>query len=512
MNSRKLFSVCTFLFALIFIAAPTVFAQSNIVQTKYGKIEGTQEDNINIYKGIPFAAPPVGNLRWKAPQVPAHWSGIKKCTAFSASPIQPTPIPFLCWSKEFIAPPSPLSEDCLYLNVWTDAATHKEKKPVFVWIYGGGFSSGSAACDVYDGKEYAKRGIVFVSINYRVGAIGFMAHPELTKEGNGTSGNYGLMDQVAALKWVKENITAFGGDPSKVTIAGQSAGSMAVNALIVTPYAKGLFVRAIAESGGILADALRPASLSDAEKAGLGLQEKAGAKSIAELRALPADSILKLSANSANLRFSPIRDGSFLPVELEKALSEGKFNHVDFMSGWVMGDGGLFGTPKSNKEEFIKTIHDRYGKNADQILTLLPHEDSIQAAKSLGQLTLLSFGVMSPYKWSKYMSKPIYVYEFSHVPVDKPGFPNYGAFHTSEVPFALHTLHLWDRPWQPLDMSVEKNMSAYWINFIKTGNPNGADVPTKWEPYSTGITLELGDNIEGRKDLYKGILEALSSK
>jgi para-nitrobenzyl esterase len=510
MKSRKLSFVFTFFLALVISPSVFIFAQSNIVQTKYGKVEGTQEDNISIYKGIPFAAPPVGELRWKAPQPPASWTGVKKCTAFSASPIQPPPVPFLCWTKEFIAPPSPLSEDCLYLNIWTDGAS-KEKKPVFVWIYGGGFSSGSAACDVYDGKDYAKRGIVFVSINYRVGAIGFMAHPELTKEGNGTSGNYGLFDQVAALKWVKENIAAFGGDPSKVTIAGQSAGSMAVNALIVTPYAKGLFARAIAESGGILSDALRPGTLADAEKAGLGLQEKAGVKSIAELRELPADSILKLSGSAGTLRFSPIRDGSFLPVDLEKALSEGNFNHADFMSGWVTGDGSLFGMPKSNKEQFIKTVKERYGKNADQLLALLPHEDSLEAASSLGQLTLISFGVMSPYKWSKYMSKPIYVYEFTHVPVDKPGFPNYGAFHTSEVPFALHTLHLWDRPWRPVDLSVEKTMSDYWINFIKTGNPNGAGLP-KWESYNTGITQEIGDKTEGKKDLYKGVLEALTSK
>ena len=511
MRSRKSFFIFAFFIALMSGSMSPAIAQSDIVQTKYGKVEGTQEDNISIYRGIPFAAPPVGDLRWKAPQAPASWTGVKKCAAFSASPIQPTPVPFLCWSKEFIAPPSPLSEDCLYLNVWTGSTSGKEKRPVFVWIYGGGFSSGSAACDVYDGKEYAKRGIVFVSINYRVGALGFMAHPELTKEGNGTSGNYGLMDQVAALKWVKENIAAFGGDPSKVTIAGQSAGSMSVNALIATPYAKGLFERAIAESGGILSDALRLATLPDAEKSGLDLQQKAGAKSIAELRALPADSILKLSGNAGTLRFAPIRDGSFLPVDLEKAFSEGNFNHVDFMSGWVTGDGSLFGTPKSSKETFIKTINERYGKNADQLLTLLPHEDSLQAGKSIGQLTLIQFGVMSPYKWSKYMSRPIYVYEFSHVPVDKPGFPNYGAFHTSEVPFALHTLHLWDRPWQPLDLSVEKTMSGYWINFIKTGNPNGPGLP-KWEPYGNGNTQEIGDTIGGRKDLYKEILVALSAK
>jgi para-nitrobenzyl esterase len=288
---------------------------------------------------------------------------------------------------------------------------------------------------------------------------------------------------------------------------------MAVNALIASPQAKGLFIRGIAESGGILSNGIRLGTLSAAEKIGIEVQEKAGVKSIAALRALPADSILKLSAGNpgGGLRFAPILDGSFLPVDLEKAFSEGKFNKVDFMTGWVTGDGALFGAPKSSKEDFIKEMQKRYGKNADQVLSLMPHEDSLQAAKSLGQLTLISFGVMSPYKWSQYMSKPIYVYEFSHVPVDKPGFPNYGAFHTSEVPYALHTLHLWDRPWQPLDLSIENTMSSYWINFIKTGNPNGAGLP-KWDAYNSGITLELGDNIEGKKDLYKPILVAVTSK
>ena len=486
-----------------------ILAQSAIVQTKYGKVEGLKEDNILIYKGIQFAAAPVGNLRWKAPQAPAPWKEVKKCIAFSASPIQSTPVPFMCWSKEFIAPPAPISEDCLYLNVWTGASSAKEKRPVFVWIYGGGFGSGSAACDIYDGKEYAKKGIVFVSINYRVGAIGFMAHPELTKEGKGTSGNYGLMDQVAALKWVNENIAVFGGDPSNVTIAGQSAGSMSVNALITTPFTKGLFQRAIAESGGILGG-LTLTSLADGETAGIALQKKAGAKSIEEMRALPADSILHLSQNMGNLRFSPILDGTFLPIDLNKAFSEGKFNQVDFIGGWVTGDGGLFGSTKTTKEDFIKLINERYGKKAEKLLALLPHENSEQASNSMAQLSLISFAVLSPYRFSKYNTKPTYIYEFSHVPVDKPGFPNYGAFHTSEVPYALHTLHLWDRPWQALDLTIENTMSGYWINFIRSGNPNGANLPN-WEAYHSSFTLELGDTIQEKNNLYKDVLEVLAT-
>ncbi|MFY7910296.1 MAG: carboxylesterase/lipase family protein, partial [Emticicia sp.] len=222
----------------------TTFAQTT-VQTANGKVEGYAKENVRIFKGIPFAAPPVGELRWKAPQAVKNWSDVRKCTGFSASPIQNKPAPFYCWTEEFIAKPEPLSEDCLYLNVWTTAKSAKEKQPVMVWIYGGGLNSGSANCDIYDGEELSKKGVVFVNINYRVGVLGFMAHPELSKEsGYNASGNYGFLDQIAALKWVQKNIAAFGGDPSNVTILGQSAGAFSVNAMIASPLAKGLFHKA----------------------------------------------------------------------------------------------------------------------------------------------------------------------------------------------------------------------------------------------------------------------------
>jgi len=504
-----LFKMMLLLCLTIGLAQLKTLAQSTIVQTKYGKVEGSTEENIRIYRGIPFAAPPVGNLRWRPPQPPASWTGVKKTISFSASPIQTKPVPFLCWSAEFIAPPSPLSEDCLYLNVWTGASSSKEKRPVFVWIYGGGFSSGSAACAIYDGKNYAKKGVVFVSINYRVGALGFMASPELTKEGHGSSGNYGLMDQVAALKWVNENIAAFGGDPSNITIGGQSAGSMSVNALIASPAAAGLFQRAIAESGGLLGE-IKPASLAEGEKTGQALQEKLGSTSLNEMRALPADTILSASQGMANLSFSPIRDGIFLPADLEKALTGGKFNQVGFLGGWVLDDAVLIHPSKATPEEFIKIMNETYGKKAEKLLILLPHDSEEQASASLKTMNLIYFGALSPYKLSKYNSKPCYIYEFAHVPAEKPGFPDYGVFHTSEVPYALNTLHLWDRPWKALDLNLEEKMSSYWINFIRSGNPNGPGL-VKWEPYRTGFSLEIGDTIQGKNDQYKNILEVLAS-
>ena len=507
----KTFRYMVMLLLYVTLLSTPVFteAQSLIVQTKYGKVEGISEESIQVFKGIPFAAPPVGNLRWRPPQPPTPWTGVKKCIAFSASPIQPNPIPFLCWTAEFIAPPAPLSEDCLYLNVWTGALSSHEKRPVFVWIYGGGFRSGSAAVAIYDGEEYAKKGIVFVSFNYRVGALGFMAHPGLTKEGNGSSGNYGLMDQVAALKWVNENIAAFGGDPARVTIGGQSAGATSVTDLKATATAKGLFQKAIAESGGSLGGS-KTTSLADGEKNGLVLQEKLGVNGIDEMRAMPAEQVLKGSQAMGVFQFGPVCDGVFLPIDLDKSFREGKFNQVNFLGGWLTGDAALF-DKQTTPEAFVKMINEKYGEKAAKLLVLLPHENPDQATRSQSTLNLISIAVLSPYRLSKYNSKPDYIYEFSHVPAEKPGFPDYGVFHTSEVPYALHTLHMWDRPWRESDIMLEEKMSNYWINFIKSGNPNAPNL-TNWETYQSGFSLELGDPIQGKNNLYKDILEVLASE
>ncbi|HXB09294.1 MAG TPA: carboxylesterase family protein, partial [Puia sp.] len=222
------------------------------VKVEGGLISGAvnQAGNIHVFKGVPFAAPPVGVLRWKAPQPVPSWTGVKSCVAFGPSPMQDAPVPFSMWSEEFLIRKEPIGEDCLYLNIWSGAAAPTEKRPVLLWIYGGGFGSGGANVPIYDGEAMAKKGVVFVSINYRVGIFGFFAHPALTREsGHGASGNYGLLDQIAALKWVRKNIAAFGGDPANVTIAGQSAGSISVNCLVASPLASGLFQRAIGESG-----------------------------------------------------------------------------------------------------------------------------------------------------------------------------------------------------------------------------------------------------------------------
>ncbi len=495
----------------IALCSSNLSAQLSVVKTENGQVSGFIFGNIAVFKGIPFAAPPVGELRWKAPAPVKDWTGIKECVKFSASPMQRKPVPFMMWTEEFITPPDNLSEDCLYLNVWTPAKSAKDKLPVFVWIYGGGFSSGSAACAVYDGEEMAKKGIIFVSINYRVGVFGFMAHPELSKEtSNNVSGNYGLLDQIAALVWLKKNIEAFGGDPQKVTIAGQSAGSMSVCALVSSPLAKDLFRGAIAESGGILSNFMR-GKLADAEKSGVAFMGKMKASNINELRQKTADELINAGGN-----FGPVSDGYVIPADIFAAYRDGKFNDVNMIAGWVTGDGSLMGnqtmTPEKYKEQAVKN----WGDKSEEFLKLFPGNTNDEVTASLKQTGLLQFAAMPAYLWAGYSHKPAYIYEFSHVPVDKPDFPNYGAFHTSEVPFALHTLHLWKRPWRDMDFAVEKTMNDYWVNFVKNGNPNGKDLP-EWKVYDkpVGNVMEIGDQPKLIPGLYKdefSFLEGLLAK
>jgi para-nitrobenzyl esterase len=474
-------------------------AQLSVVKTENGQVSGYKSGEINIFKGIPFAAPPVGELRWKAPAPVKNWTGILKCDKFSASPMQRKPVPFMMWTEEFITPPENLSEDCLYLNVWTPAKSSKDKLPVFVWIYGGGFNSGSAACAVYDGEEMAKKGIIFVSINYRVGVLGFMAHPGLSSESpDKASGNYGLLDQIAALVWIKKNIEAFGGDPQKVTIAGQSAGSMSVCALVASPLAKGLFRGAIAESGGILGGRMVN-TLAAAEKSGLAFMEKMKTNNIDELRKKTADELI-----NANGNFGPVTDGYVIPLDVFSAFKNGKFNDVTMMAGWVTGDGSIAGNHTVSPEMYQEEAAKVYGENSGTYLKYFPGNTDDQVSTSTKLFGLMQFAGLPAFLWAGFASKPAYLYEFSHVPVDKPDFPNYGAFHTSEVPFALHTLHLWKRPWRDVDFAVEKTMNDYWVNFVKNGNPNGEGVP-EWKVYDkpSGNVMEIGDQPKLIPGLYK---------
>ena len=456
-----------------------------VVPTEAGLVSGVKTGDITAYKGIPFAAPPVGDLRWKAPQPAKHWDGVRKCVAFSASPMQAKPTPFMVYTSEFLIPESPIGEDCLYLNVWTGAKTKADKRPVFVWIYGGGFTSGGSACPIYDGEAMAKKGIVFVSANYRVGVFGFLAHPELTKEANGKgSGNYALLDQVAALKWVKRNIAAFGGDPDNVTIGGQSAGSMSVNCLVASPLTKGLFNRAIAESGSMVVKnpLLASGTLETAEAQGTKLAEKAGAKTLAEMRAMPAEEVLKKFQG----QFAPIVDGYVLPESVPDIFTTNKQNHVALITGWNDDE---FGGQTRSKEDFKKWAEAQYGADAVTFLKYFPAETDEQAKESQTRLSRDQIFAMAGFKWaalqSKYASSPVYVYNFDRKVPAEGDMKKYGAFHTAEVPYMLDNLKfLNNRPFEPADRKLAKTMSGYLVNFIKSGNPNGAGLP-EWPKYNT---------------------------
>lgn len=502
--------ILTNLLLLLFVSQ--VSAQALLeTSTKDGKVKGIRNTDrtVTSFKGIPFAAPPVGDLRWREPQPVKPWLGVRMCDQFSASPYQNKPAPFAMWTEEFIAPPEPLSEDCLYLNVWTPAQSPKDKLPVLMWIYGGGFVSGSAACAVYDGEALAKEGIIFVSINYRVGVFGFLSHPDLTKESaKHASGNYALLDQLAALKWIKENIAAFGGDPDKVTIAGQSAGSFSVQALVASPLSKGLFRGAIAHSGASMGRFSK--KLGDAEKIGLELSQKVTSTNIEALRRLPADSVWKLASTLPYGSFAPITDGYVLPDDIGLIFKNKKHNDVALIAGWVTGDAALAGQAKS-ASEFKAWANEAYKDRQLEFLEAFPARTDQEALQSQNKLGNLNFAGYANHVWALSNTSNSYLYQFSYVPTDKPGFPNYGAFHTSEVPFALHTLSKWNRPWNDADYAVEKTMSAYWINFVKTGNPNGNALP-EWKKYdATQPIMELNDKPVLKPGLFKKEFSFLES-
>jgi len=454
---------------------------NNPVKVTGGLITGSSNasNDIRIYKGIPFAAPPVGPLRWKAPQPVIPWTRVKTCTAFGPSPMQASPVPFSMWSEEFLIPKEPIGEDCLYLNVWTGAASPSEKRPVLVWIYGGGFSSGGAGCPIYDGTAMAKKGIVFVSINYRVGIFGFFAHPELSKEsGHNASGNYGLMDQVAALQWVQENIAAFGGDASNVTIAGQSAGSMSVNCLVATPFAKNLFNKAIAESGASFTN--NAANLQAAEADGVRILKSLNAATINDARNIPADELMKKGGGFRG----PISDGYVMPEAISKLFAEGKENKVSLLTGWNQDEGLVFG-PIKKADDFKKDAAKNYAADANTFLQFYPADnDSIAAVSQLNLSRDMIFGVQN-YAWANIQTNKgsnVYVYRFVRKPPATGEYVKYGAFHTGEVPYAYNNLSFVQRPWQPVDYELANTMSSYWANFVKTGNPNGNNLP-RWEAY-----------------------------
>jgi para-nitrobenzyl esterase len=485
---------------LLLALPPAIGAQGTLVNTTHGKVQGVQEaDGIVSFKGIPFAAPPVGELRWKPPQALSPWDGVLECDAFGPSPIQQEPSPFMFWSSEFLIPKSPISEDCLYLNVWTPKTGANQKKAVLVYIYGGGFQSGGAGCPIYDGFSMAKKDVVFVTLNYRVGRFGFLAHPGLTAEsGENTSGNYALLDMIAALRWVRDNIAAFGGDPGNVTIAGQSAGAFAVNYLTVSPLARNLFHKAIAQSGGNFYN--RPGRdvphLGQAENQGLDLGRELGADTVEDLRKLSARKILEANTGSSG----PIVDGYVIPETVYETYSRGSQAAIPVLLGWNADD--LVFRPDTL--DFRTSLKERFGEKAGPFLNAYPHAGTEEAHQSKRKMARDEFFALQGYAWAEIHSattaNTVYVYNFNRALPAYDAESVFGAFHSGEIVYAYNNLQTLDRPWESSDHRLAETMSDYWANFAKTADPNGAGLPL-WEAYDpvSKKVMLLDNEIESSK-------------
>lgn len=450
------------------------------VKLDNGFIQGTFEDGLTVYKGIPFAAPPVGNLRWQAPQPVAKWDGIKQTNKFAPAPMQGG------------NPPSGKSEDCLYLNIWTPSKSARDKIPVMVYIYGGGFSGGNASDLWTSGEKLAKKGVVLVNIAYRVNQFGFLVLPGLSAENpNHVSGNYGLLDQIAALQWVKKNIAAFGGDPDKVTIFGESAGAISVSMLCASPLAKGLFQGAISQSGGSFGPT-RPTTypgenmktLEQAENDGKTYLEKAGVSTVAELRKIEAD---KLPSGWGLPGGWPIVDGKVIPNDQYKLYEAGKYNDIPVLIGYNSDEGASF-TRVNSTEEFISGVKNRYGKFADTLLKVYPL-DSGKIGKTARDLTRDAAFGWQTWSWARLQSKTgkskVYYYYFDQhpdYPKDSPRF-GYGSPHAQDVSYVFQHLNASDPETSKSDLEISEAMATYWTNFAKYGNPNGNGFPA-WPAFT----------------------------
>jgi carboxylesterase type B len=502
---------------------PTIKIATGLVQG----VSSPYSENITVYKGLPYAAPTGGENRWRAPQPPLAWEGVRVADTFGP------PCPQMAFGPMNVLPTQ--SEDCLSLNVWTPAKSSEEKLPVFVWIYGGRFIAGSGSEHAYDGTGLASKGLVVVTLNYRVGILGFLATPELNKEsGHNASGNYGILDQIAALKWVQENIAAFGGDPSKVTIGGQSAGGASTGIHILSPLSRGLFRGAIPQSGwryarDPLLSGLAPAyrTKEKAETQGLTTVEEKGASNIAEMRKLSLDILLE--GNNKNDKvwgnppfYRPCVDGWVLPYSYEESLRHGIQADLPIMTGHNSDEGGTYADPEFNEDDLKACAKQKYGPLAEKFLKLYPISDAVDAREAWNQAardnSRVTVGMWAE-EYHKHSKSPVFGYFYTHAPPARKGGPDappsrqavgaagpdsapklriyendvprseytyskigpgarHGAFHGAEIPFVLNNLYAQDGyPYGAVDREVAEIMSSYWANFVKTGDPNGNGLP-----------------------------------
>jgi para-nitrobenzyl esterase len=470
---------------LILLPVDAAHAQSTQAAIKEarvtgGAVSGVAENGIAIFKGIPFAAPPTGNLRWKAPAPVTPWSGVRKAEAFANACMQP---------PNSQGNTAPVSEDCLYLNVWTPATSATAKLPVIVWIHGGGFTGGSTSISMYAGTGFARKGVVLVSLAYRLGPFGFMAHPALSRESGHGSGAYGIEDLVAGLKWVQANISAFGGDSGNVTIFGHSAGSAAVGFLAASPLSKGLFHRVIAMSGVSFTPlqtsqqngfGMSIPALTTAEATGNAFLSKLNVKSIAEARALGADAIQ--AATGGGLTFRPVADGHVVSQDLYTLYEQHKFNDTPVLLGHTSDETLAFGGGQGvTPAAFEKQVNEQFGAQADAILRAYPHAtdaDAVRAARHLRNDTGFAWNMWT---WAREQSKQGKGKVFSYY-YNNHGPQAEGSGHGSDVPFAFQTLAGRRTPSKE-DLALSDMISSYYVNFATTGDPNGKGLP-QWPAFT----------------------------
>ncbi len=490
------------------------------VKVSTGLLQGIPGRNpsISVFKGVPYAAPPVGHLRFREPQPPAAWAGIYKADHFSK----------LCPQ---IGDPSAMSEDCLYANIWTGARTGTERRPVFVWIYGGGFSMGTGADPTFDGEALAAKGVIVITFNYRIGVLGFLATPELSREsGHNASGNFGLLDDVAMLKWVQQNIAAFGGDPAHVTIGGQSAGAGSVGFMAMSPLARGLFEQGVEESHARYSHdtelrylSVSYRTLSKAETDGDTFAVSRGAHSLKELRALPwqqlllprdaSDQSVETGSDAKPPLFRPVVDGWVLPADYSETYARGTQNKVAIIAGNNRDETGAVpeftfsqrraagnhptpGNPHINVTltEFQDAAKRKFGPLAEEYLKLYPATNDDEAAEQSAN-SARDNSRISTYLWAldwrRHDNKPLYTYFWTHRPTGDPA----GAHHASEILFVFDNLGMKDQEWTDEDRKVASTVSSYWVNFIVGGNPNGSGLPqwSGFDPKAKSV-MELGDH------------------
>jgi para-nitrobenzyl esterase len=464
-------------------------------KTQQGKVHGKtiNEGKVRAFLGLPFAAPPVGNLRWKAPVPAAKWKGTRDATQYGARCVQRNVF------KDMVFQDTGPSEDCLYLNVFSPAnAKSRSKLPVMFWIHGGGYAGGSASEPRHNGDFLPTKGVVLVTINYRLSVFGFLATSELAKEANGEAGNYGILDMIAALQWVKANIAQFGGDPGNVTIFGESAGSFAVSTLMASPIAQGLFHKAIGESGAAFGGGLSTDPLEVITKRDDKWVDSLGVASLAELRAMPAEKLLEAIGKPGTPGFSTVIDGRAITQAIPETYAQGKQAHVPLLAGWNRDEGGPM--RDLTAEKWKSWAADHLGDRAAEFLRLYPGDTDEQAQRSSADLagdTFIGFGT---WQWivahRKTGDAPIYRYHLELAAPPSKFHPGSTAFHSDDIEYVFGTLDT--RPgaeWRPEDRTLSEQMMTYWTNFAKTGDPNGPGVPL-WPKFGAdNIILHLDNPI-----------------